>query len=47
MVYLMCEDLGWRPFVKSWIEEHFAGKEKIVKKAVVKQELEELGINKE
>ena len=24
MVYMMYEDLGWRPYVKSWIEKTFA-----------------------
>lgn len=27
MVYLMYEDLGWRPYVKSWIDRVFGPKE--------------------
>ena len=23
MVYMICEDLGWKPFVETWVEEKF------------------------
>ena len=26
MVYLICESLGWRPYVKSWIDDRFGFK---------------------
>ncbi len=33
MVYLMYEDLGWRPYVKSWIDRTFGPQESTVEGA--------------
>jgi len=29
MVYLMYEDIGWRPYVRSWVERVFGPREVI------------------
>ena len=31
MVYMVCDDLGWKPYVYSWINEKFSSKESKLK----------------